>query len=747
MEAVFLKILNMSLSAAIIICVVLLVRLALRRAPKKWSYLLWAVVAFRLLCPVSFSAPFSVLRLATQPAAVTQSAESAASTVAYIPQDIGYMAQPRVYMGTPAVSEAVSQSLPAATLEDSANPMQVWIAVGVGLWCLGMAALLLYGIISYVNLKLRLRGAVRVENGVFETDAVRSPFILGLYRPTIYLPVGLEGEPLRFVLAHERFHICRGDHAVKLLAFLLLCIHWFNPLVWLAYYLMSRDMEMRCDEAVLSGENGILKPYSMALLSFAAARRFPSPSPLCFGESGVKGRIRNVLNWKKPRVWVTALCALLCVVTVVACAANPSKAAERGEPRATPWSWTSTVTAGDIQAAGLSGGGELTPEQMRELTALLNAVEKKEIVLGRGIPSQNVLDITAGIGYRLRWAGGIIELDFDDSAAAAELYGSPDTLGPGVWEIHNGALYEFLEALEEPTPDSNSDLTSAASLSVLQQSDPARFLEMMERWDAEVNMIGEQFVSECGEAGNWWDIPEAFAERWCRKYLDASEDSPFRCSDAIIWQLGDYMNAASLTGSPRRLAFNVTLALGVPAEKEELFVFARMGWVSKNENGMLVIGNEAVLVSDDGVHWTVEGLNTGGSAGWGFRTLVDSERTEAELRHALEIKEPIILLRLLPNMDWDKLSGEEIKTAMELLQAAAVSDDPAYLNGQDQLIRDLYMLWGVKRADGAYAEIYLDGPDCILDRQRRADQEVFEAALAEMDAVTQQKVKLAMQYW
>ena len=165
-----------------------------------------------------------------------------------------------------------------------------------------MAALLLYGIISYLNLRRRLRGAVRAENGVFETDSVRAPFILGLFSPTIYLPPGLEGEPLRYVLAHERFHIRHADHAVKLFGFLLLCVHWFNPLVWLAFYLMSRDMEMRCDEAVLSAESGITKPYSMALLSFASARRFPSPSPLCFGETGVRERIKNVLRWKKPKV-------------------------------------------------------------------------------------------------------------------------------------------------------------------------------------------------------------------------------------------------------------------------------------------------------------------------------------------------------------------------------------------------------------------------------------------------------------
>ena len=455
MEALFLRILNMSFCAADVMGVVLLLWLALWRAPKKWRYLLWAVVAFRLICPVSFSAPFSVMRYAVQPAAVTQRTEGSVSEITFIPRDIAEMAEPKVYVSaSPAVSEYVNRSLPRPLPWNSANPLQIYLPICAGLWCLGMAALLLYGAISYVNLRRRLRSAVRLEPGVYETDAVRAPFILGLLRPRVYLPAGLSGEPLRYVLAHERFHLRHGDHAVKLLAFLLLCVHWFNPFVWLAYALMSRDMEMRCDEAVLSAESGITKPYSMALLSFAAARRFPSPSPLCFGETGVKERIKNVLRWKKPRKWVTAACALLCVVAIAACAANP----EKGEkPTGTPWDWTSTVRLSDVKGFAEGRGITLSRTQMKELISLLNAVQPDEVVRGRGIPSVNVLDITTGVGYRLRWGGGVIELDFDDAAAAAELYGGADT-GPGVWEIHNEALYAFLDGLTVLPPASASDL-------------------------------------------------------------------------------------------------------------------------------------------------------------------------------------------------------------------------------------------------------------------------------------------------
>ena len=294
--------------------------------------------------------------------------------------------------------------------------------------------------------------------------------------------------------------------------------------------------------------------------------------------------------------------------------------------------------------------------------------------------------------------------------------------------------YRFLDAL------------SVEDLRTLQQSDPERFMAMMEGWNAEVNMLGEQFVSEAGEAGDWWDVLNAFAGRWCRKYLQTSEDSPFRCSDGIIWRIGDYLYAVSLSSSPRRLAFNVTLALGLPAEREEAFAYARMGWAAKNEHGMYEISTEVVMRSDDGIHWTVEALNSGGSGGWGWRNLRDDD-TMDNIRYAIEIGSDIMLLRFLPNMDWNELSSEETAAVMRMLQEAAVSDEPGYADRKDQLFRDLYMLWGLKRADGAYAELYLDGPDSILARQHQADPAAFDAALAEMDEATQTLVRLDKQTW
>ena len=317
MENLFLQILNMSLTGSYVILAILLARLLLKKAPKKYSYYLWAVAAFRLICPVSFEAVFSLFKPLDIP--VQNNA------MAYVSPAIRYEAQPTVNMGIPAVSHSVSQSLPAATPMNSVNPIQIWIALGTALWCVGILAILIYGIISYVKLKKQLSTSVLLKDNVWQSETVRSPFILGFVKPKIYVPYDLDEASLRYVLTHERYHLRQGDHLVKPIAWLILTVHWFNPLVWLAFHLMGKDMEMRCDEQVLAGEGNIEKSYSMTLLSFAANRRFPAPSPLAFGESGVKTRIKNALRWKQPKVWMTGLAVVLCVAVMAACAANPVK--------------------------------------------------------------------------------------------------------------------------------------------------------------------------------------------------------------------------------------------------------------------------------------------------------------------------------------------------------------------------------------------------------------------------------------
>lgn len=324
METAFLKVLNMSITASYIIAAVVLIRLLLKKAPKKYRYLLWSVVGFRLCSPVSFQSVFSLFSLKSFNMTTAQSSGGAA--LQYVPQNIGTMTQPSVTLGIPTANTFISSALPAATPAASVNPLQIWIAVGTVLWCTGIAALLIYSVVTYIRLHRQMANAVLLESNVYQSDKVCSPCVLGFFRPKIYIPFGLDEKTLCYVLAHEKFHIRRLDHVVKPFAFLLLTIHWFNPFCWLAFYLMGRDMEMSCDEKVLSwGEENIRKTYSTSLLSFASNRRFPAPSPLAFGETGVKSRIKNALSWKKPKMWITTIATVLCIVMLVACAANPSK--------------------------------------------------------------------------------------------------------------------------------------------------------------------------------------------------------------------------------------------------------------------------------------------------------------------------------------------------------------------------------------------------------------------------------------
>ena len=313
METLFLTVLNMSFAASYVIAAVLLLRLLLKRAPRRYSYALWSAAALRLCCPVSFSAGFSLFGLLD----LTQTG----AALEFLPGNLGNMQQPAIRTGVDAVNAALAGSLPEATPAASVNPMQVWIFVGACVWLAGIAVMALYGLVSYLRLRGRLRTAVRLEENVFACESVRSPFVLGVLRPKIYLPYGLDGESRALVLAHEKYHLRHGDMLVRLFAFCLLALHWFNPLVWVAFFCMSRDMELRCDEKVL--ENGDPRAYSLCLLSVAAGRRFPAPGPLAFGETDVKGRIRHALKWKKPRRWAAAAATVLCLAALLACTANP----------------------------------------------------------------------------------------------------------------------------------------------------------------------------------------------------------------------------------------------------------------------------------------------------------------------------------------------------------------------------------------------------------------------------------------
>lgn len=328
MHRLFPIVCNMSLTASVVILVVLAVRLLLRRAPKVFSYVLWAVVLFRLLCPVSVTSAVSLLGALGAPA---QERTAVTSVVEYVPADIVRNMAPAV---TPLPQEPfpaepgenIVSTAPSVTQPDAApvSPLSGPVAVLTLTWLTGMALLLLYSVVSLLRLRRRLVGAVRLEDNIYLADYIPSPFVMGLFRPKIYLPSTLTETERGYILRHEQYHLRRRDHVVKLLSFLALCVHWFNPLVWAAFILAGKDMEMSCDEAVVKelGED-IRADYSASLLSLATGRRIVAGMPLAFGEGDTGGRIRNLLNWKRPQPWIIAVCAVVCVGLIALCAANP----------------------------------------------------------------------------------------------------------------------------------------------------------------------------------------------------------------------------------------------------------------------------------------------------------------------------------------------------------------------------------------------------------------------------------------
>ena len=305
MTDIFLGFLNRSLAAGILILAVVLVRLVFKKAPRWLLCALWALAAVRLVCPVSIESVLSLI----------PSAEP-------VQPEIIVSAQPAITSGIPAVDAIVNPPLAAAftpSPAQSANPLQIWTFVAACVWLAGIAALLLYAAVSALRLRLRVRTAVRLEGKVYQSEFVSSPFILGVIRPRIYLPFGLEAGAQAMVLAHERAHLRRGDQLWKPLGYLILTAYWFNPLCWLAYILFCRDIEAACDEKVVRelGE-GCKAAYSRALLACSVPRKLITACPLAFGETGVKSRIKSVLNYKKPTFWLV-LAAVLASVAVAVC--------------------------------------------------------------------------------------------------------------------------------------------------------------------------------------------------------------------------------------------------------------------------------------------------------------------------------------------------------------------------------------------------------------------------------------------
>ena len=318
MNEVFVKLANMSVAAGWLILAVLVLRLLLKKAPRWITCLLWALVAVRLVCPVSLQSPVSAYQVAT-PAAVQDSGGVTYFQYVHTSGD-----KPSIQWDMADLRPAGITTVQQDTAADTSHTVTRYMSPYVMIWLAVGGALLLYGLVSTLRLRYRVREGMRLRENNWLCDAVTSPFLLGILRPRIYLPSGMDERQMDYVLAHEHAHLRRGDHIWKPLGYLLLAVHWFNPLVWVAYWLFCRDIETACDERVVRSM-GVedKKAYSMALLTCSQGRRMVLACPVAFGEVGVKSRIKAVLHYKKPGFWIVLAAVLACIVVAVCFLTDP----------------------------------------------------------------------------------------------------------------------------------------------------------------------------------------------------------------------------------------------------------------------------------------------------------------------------------------------------------------------------------------------------------------------------------------
>ena len=335
---------EMSLTAAYAAAVVAALRLALRRrAPKRVLSLLWLVVFARLLIPVSLESPLSIVPDAMPPRTLTQLEDGPEPPLQTVPVQVPGPAQGTAgsHWGGPGpnptpATQGGPGGLPVSAVPEAPSPTAPqpeapapfpWSTVLAGMWLAGALAMGGGALVSYLRLRRRLFDAIRAPDGAWEHPSVGSPFILGVFRPRIYLPAGLRGQPRQFILCHERAHLRRLDHLVKPLCWAALAVHWFNPAVWLAFVLMSRDIEAACDEAVIRTLGPAVKAdYSATLLSLATGGRIPAPCPLAFDEGDAKGRIHNVLRYQRPTLWIVVVSAVMALMAAVCLLTDPVSA-------------------------------------------------------------------------------------------------------------------------------------------------------------------------------------------------------------------------------------------------------------------------------------------------------------------------------------------------------------------------------------------------------------------------------------
>ncbi len=310
MESIFLKVLNLSFNASWIVLAVVVLRLLLKKAPKWINCLLWGIVALRLALPFSIESVFSLL-----------------PTGESIPQNIALMKEPAIDSGVGIVNNAVNPIIAHSFTPNpmySANPLQILLPIAALVWIVGILALLIYGAVSYIRLKIRVAPSILYKDNIYYCDNISTPFIFGIIKPKIYLPSGIDENYIDYIISHEKAHLKRLDHITKPLGFLLLACYWFNPFIWLSYILFCRDIEVACDQRVIRDmDNGNKKNYLEALLSCSINKRRVLSCPLAFGEVGVKSRVKSVINYKKPAFWIVIVAVIACIAVAIGFLTEP----------------------------------------------------------------------------------------------------------------------------------------------------------------------------------------------------------------------------------------------------------------------------------------------------------------------------------------------------------------------------------------------------------------------------------------
>lgn len=416
MDDIFLKLVNLSISASWLILAVLVLRVVLKKAPKWVMPLLWGVVALRLVCLFSIESALSLI-----PSAET------------IPSEIVTETREPVLYEQATLDIVTNPTLPSAAevpVGVSRQQAQVDFNIYSVLWLAGMAALLVHALVSAGRLKRKLATAILLRDNIYESEFVDSPFVFGVVKPNIYLPMHMDEGTAAYVIAHERAHLARRDHWWKVLGYLVLALHWFNPLVWVAYILFCRDIELACDEKVVKGLDGAARAdYSQALLSCAAPKRAVAACPLAFGEGNIKMRVKSALHYKKPAFWVAAAAVLAVVIVAVCFLTNPKS--ERGS-----LVWAQKLNAADVASIELYVPAEgkarqykkLGTEEMAQAVELINSsrgtyIEKPETVYG-GLPVWFLLTMDDGtvhavgsvVGHYLIIDGDTFDADVENQA-------------------------------------------------------------------------------------------------------------------------------------------------------------------------------------------------------------------------------------------------------------------------------------------------------------------------------------------